>query len=268
MNWKRIISALVLFSLLVIFMVHTNQQIFDVVVSIVAIMCLHEFYKAFRNKAKPIEWIGYIAAGLIAIIHYIPSELFLPIIGAIIPVSLMVLFIRVIISDGELNIIDASITLFGIAYIVLFLLYGSLIRGNLENGKYLIWFVFLASWGTDVMAYFVGKAVGKHHFSKVSPKKTVEGCLGGICGGVIAVFVFTYMCNTIWGLDFNYLNSIIVALLFSFLSQVGDLSASCIKRYCGVKDYSNLIPGHGGMLDRIDSVIFVLPFAYFLLSIL
>ena len=268
MNIKRLLSGIILFPIFAILMVFGDTYLIDLVISIVAIMCLHEFYKAFRCNSKPIEWVGYIAAGSIALIHLIPSELVLPIIAAIIPVSILVLFTRVILSDLKLTITDIAITFFGICYIVLFLMFAPIIRANIPNGKILIWFVFLSAWGTDVFAYIVGKNFGKHKFTAVSPKKTIEGCLGGIVGATLLILAYTAVCNNAWGLNINYLYAGVIAVLLSCISQIGDLSASTIKRFCNIKDYSNLIPGHGGMLDRIDSIMFIAPFAYILLSLL
>ncbi len=268
MNVKRFLSGILLFPIFAVIMIFGNKYIIDISVSIIAIMSLHEFYKAFRGKAKPIEWIGYIIAALIAVIHIIPSNLILPIIGAIIPISIMVLFARVIFSNMKFNIVDISITFFGICYIVLFLMFAPIIRENITNGKILIWYVFLASWGTDIFAYLIGKHFGKHKFTQISPNKSIEGCIGGILGAVIAILIYTFVCNNVFNMSINYFYAIFISILLSCISQIGDLAASSIKRYCGIKDYSNLIPGHGGMLDRIDSVIFVLPFAYFLLMII
>lgn len=268
MNVKRFLSGILLFPIFAVIMIFGNKYIIDISVSIIAIMSLHEFYKAFRGKAKPIEWIGYIIAALIAVIHIIPSNLILPIIGAIIPISIMVLFARVIFSNMKFNIVDISITFLGICYIVLFLMFAPIIRENITNGKILIWYVFLASWGTDIFAYLIGKHFGKHKFTQISPNKSIEGCIGGILGAVIAILIYTFVCNNVFNMSINYFYAIFISILLSCISQIGDLAASSIKRYCGIKDYSNLIPGHGGMLDRIDSVIFVLPFAYFLLMII
>lgn len=268
MGIKKLLSGIVLFPIFAIVMVFGNKYLIDIAISIIAIMCLHEFYKAFGEKARPVEWVGYIAAGAIAIIHMIPSNLILPIIAAIIPISIMVLFARVILSDMKLNIIDIAITFFGICYIVLFLMFAPIIRENIPNGKILIWFVFFIAWGTDIFAYLVGSRLGKHKFTEVSPNKSIEGCIGGIIGATFMVLIYTIVCNHVFDLNINYLYAGFIAILLSVVSQIGDLAASSIKRYCGIKDYSNLIPGHGGMLDRIDSVIFILPFAYFLLMLL
>lgn len=268
MSIKRFLSGIVLFPIFAIVMIFGDKYLIDIAISIIAIMCLHEFYKAFREKAKPIEWVGYIAAAAIALVHIIPSELILPIIAAIIPISILVLFTRVILSDLKLNIVDIAITFFGICYIVLFLMFVPIIRENIPNGRILIWFVFLSAWGTDTFAYLIGKNFGKHKFTEVSPNKSIEGCIGGIGGAILILLIYTSVCNNVFNLNINYIYAGVVAILLSCISQIGDLAASSIKRYCGIKDYSNLIPGHGGMLDRIDSVIFVLPFAYFLLILL
>ena len=268
MNVKRFLSGILLFPIFAIIMVFGNKYVVDILMSIIAIMSLHEFYKAFRQKAKPIEWVGYIAAASIAMIHIIPTNLILPIIAAIIPTSILILFARTIVSDMKLNIMDIAITFFGICYIVLFLLFAPLIRENLPDGKILIWFVFFASWGTDIFAYLIGKSLGKHKFTQISPNKTIEGCLGGVVGAIMIGLCYTIVCNQVFDMNINYLYAGFIVMLLSIISQMGDLSASSIKRYCGIKDYSNLIPGHGGMLDRIDSVIFVLPFAYFLLTLI
>ena len=138
----------------------------------------------------------------------------------------------------------------------------------MENGKILIWFVFFAAWGTDIFAYFIGKNFGKHKFTELSPKKSIEGCIGGILGAIILVLGYTAVCNEVFNIEINYLYAFGISIFLSVISQMGDLAASSVKRHCNIKDYSNLIPGHGGILDRIDSVIFILPFAYFLLSLI
>lgn len=268
MNIKRYVSGFTLFPIFAIVMIFGNKYIIDIAISVIAIMCLHEFYKAFRGKAKPISWVGYIVASSIAIIHMIPSKLILPIIAAIIPISIMILFVRSILSELKLNIMDIAVTFFGICYIVLFLMFAPIIRENLPNGKILIWFVFFGAWGTDIFAYLIGKRFGKHKFTEISPNKSLEGCVGGIAGALIMILIYTFVCNQAFAMNMNYLYAGFIAMLLSIVSQIGDLAASSIKRYCGIKDYSNLIPGHGGMLDRIDSVIFILPFAYFLLMLL
>ncbi len=270
MNIKRIVSGVVLFPIFAVILIFGNKYLVDVFISIVAIMSLHEFYKAFKTngKANPIQWIGYITAGLICFIHLIPGEYVLPCITLIILINVLALFSQVVVTSMKRNITDIAISLFGVCYIVFFLMFAPLIRDSLENGKILIWFVFFAAWGTDIFAYFIGKNFGKHKFTELSPKKAIEGCIGGIIGSIVLVMGYTAICNNVWNLEISYLYAFGISIFLSIISQIGDLAASSVKRHCEIKDYSNLIPGHGGILDRIDSVIFILPFAYFLLSII
>ena len=144
----------------------------------------------------------------------------------------------------------------------------SIIHENLNNGKFLIWYVFFSAWGTDIFAYFIGRKFGKHHFTEISPNKTIEGCIGGIFGAILLTTLYTIACNYIFNIHFSYIVMGVICVILSLISQLGDLAASTIKRYTGIKDFSNLIPGHGGMLDRIDSIVFIAPFAYFLFMII
>lgn len=270
MNVKRFLSGIILFPIVAVILIWGNQYVVDVAISIVAIMSLHEFYKAFQTsgKAHPVSWIGYIAAIMISFIHIVPISMVLKTIGAILPTAVLILFAYVIVTNGKVSIQDISITFFGIFYIVIFLMFIPIIRQNVPNGKLLIWFVFFSAWGTDIFAYLVGKKFGKHYFTKISPNKTIEGCIAGVIGATITVVIYAVVCNQAWGVQMNYGFVILVGILLSIIGQIGDLSASAVKRYTGIKDFSNLIPGHGGMLDRIDSIIFIAPFAYFLLSLL
>lgn len=269
MHLKRIISALILFPLVAAILIFGNKYLVDIVVSIIAIMSLHEYFHSFKEQSgnKDLRWIAYISALLISIIHIIPKEYILTIIGAIIPISILVLFSQIIASNMKYNIKDIAITFFGICYIVIFLMFIPIIRET-ENGRITIWYIFFAAWGTDTFAYLIGRKFGKHKFSKISPNKSIEGCIAGTIGAVLIMLIYTFVCNTYFGMNFNYFYIILIAVVLSLVGQIGDFAASSIKRYTGIKDFSNLIPGHGGMLDRIDSVIFIAPFAYFLLMLL
>lgn len=217
-------------------------------------------------KKKQSQYIGfgYLACFLISLIHIVPRQYIIITIGVLVPTSILLLFMQVIISNMKTTIKDIAITLFGICYIPLFLMYMPLLMGS-ENGKLLVWFIIIAAWGTDIFAYIVGKTIGKHKFSKISPNKSIEGCIGGIIGAVTLTLVYTLGINTYLGMNISYLVIGLISCLLSIIGQLGDFSASSIKRYVGIKDFSNLLPGHGGMLDRIDSLIFIAPFAYFLL---
>ncbi len=267
MDIKRITSALLGLPLVVIILVFGNKYVVDIAFAIVAAMSLHEYFNAFKEKANPVIWIGYVASALIAFIHIIPLEHAITIVSVLIPLAIAVLFLQVILTNMKTNVRDIAITFFGICYISLFLMFVPLING-LENGKLLVWYIFTCAWGTDIFAYIFGKWIGKHKFSKISPNKSIEGCVSGIIGAILLSLLATYIFNSFFGMEFSYISTIIISIILSVVGQIGDFAASSIKRYVGIKDFSNLIPGHGGMLDRLDSVIFIAPFAYMLLRLL
>ena len=267
MDIKRITSALLGLPLVVLILVFGNKYVVDIAFAIVAAMSLHEYFNAFKEKANPVIWIGYVASALIAFIHIIPLEHAITIVSVLIPLAIAVLFLQVILTNMKTNVRDIAITFFGICYISLFLMFVPLING-LENGKLLVWYIFTCAWGTDIFAYIFGKWIGKHKFSKISPNKSIEGCVSGIIGAILLSLLATYIFNSFFGMEFSYISTIIISIILSVVGQIGDFAASSIKRYVGIKDFSNLIPGHGGMLDRLDSVIFIAPFAYMLLRLL
>lgn len=266
MDLKRISSALIGFPGVVAILVLANQYIIDIAISFVAIIAIYEFYNAVSKESKPVRWIGYFVCISIAFIHIIPMEWSSIIIALSIPCLILILFLHVIFSNMKTNFKDIAYTFFGIFYVAIFLMFLAVIRG-MENGKALIWYVIFASWATDVFAYFVGKFFGKHKFSQISPKKTIEGCIGGAIGALVVILIYTYCINRFLGFEYSYAYISIVAIVLSIISQIGDFAASTIKRYVDIKDYSELIPGHGGMLDRIDSLLFIAPFAYALFTL-
>ncbi|MGN0164733.1 MAG: phosphatidate cytidylyltransferase [Lachnospiraceae bacterium] len=139
---------------------------------------------------------------------------------------------------------------------------------SLDTGIYLVWIIFIASWICDTCAYFSGVFLGKHKaFPVLSPKKTWEGCIGGVIGSVLVAFLYAVILNDkIYDtFNFPYIALPIIAFVCSILSMFGDLAASAIKRDYKIKDYSSLIPGHGGIMDRFDSVIFVAPAVYYMI---
>ena len=271
---KRTITGVIALPILAVILIFSNTIIMDIFTAIIACISMYEYFHCFKStkKANPSQYLGYIFCILIAFTHFVDERLLAYIMVLIIPFSLVALFTELVLSKGEKNIKDIAVTMLGICYIPLMIIYLSLIRDmDLDqglNGKILIWFVLIASWGSDVFAYFIGRHFGKHKLTKISPNKTIEGAVAGIVGAILLGILFAVLCNTIWNVGINYLVIAIIMAILSAVGQIGDLAASSIKRYCEIKDFSELIPGHGGMLDRIDSIIFVLPFAFILFNIL
>lgn len=136
-------------------------------------------------------------------------------------------------------------------------------------GQYFYLLVFVGAWITDTFAYFTGVFFGKHKLiPKISPKKTVEGALGGIAFCVIAFLIYAKVLCIVSDIQVNYIAFALFGLLLSVLSQIGDLLASAIKRCYAIKDYGNLFPGHGGVLDRFDSIMVLCPVLYICIGIL
>ena len=271
MDIKRITSTLLGFPLVVIILTLGNKYIVDIFLALIAMLGMQEYFNAISKDAKPVRWIGYVACTFIGLIHIVPTYFpQLPtneilILG--IPTIMLILFAQVIFTNMKTTYKDIAYTFFGIAYVIGFIVFIALLRG-LDNGRILVWYAIIAAWGTDTCAYLIGKRFGKHKLSKISPKKSVEGAIAGIVGSTIIAIAYTVIMNNLYNLEYSYLFVTIVTMILSVIGQIGDFAASSIKRYVDVKDYSNLIPGHGGMLDRIDSLMFLAPFAYILFSII
>lgn len=141
---------------------------------------------------------------------------------------------------------------------------------ELEYGVYFVWVIFISSWISDTCAYCVGMLFGKHKLAPIlSPKKSIEGAVGGILGSAVVGALFGYLVveKVITQQQVTWIFALIGAL-GSMVSQIGDLAASAIKRNYGIKDYGKLIPGHGGIMDRFDSVLVTAPMVYFLFALL
>ncbi|MBR0596770.1 phosphatidate cytidylyltransferase [Sinanaerobacter chloroacetimidivorans] len=251
----RIISGIIMLPLLAV--VFFGGRVLLIASFIIGILGVREFYRGFESiGVKP----SYLTAN-ISILGLYAINLF----GggneqyyrlwffAVIIMSLLYLFK---IEERELQ--DAMVTMAGIFYVIFFSFHVTLVEQIPEYGVF-VWLIFITAFGTDSMAYFSGFAFGKHKLCpKISPKKTIEGAIGGTLGSLLFCALFGYFV-----IPRLLLHCIIIGLLGGIISQFGDLTASIFKRKIGIKDYGNLIPGHGGVLDRIDSVLFTAPLIYY-----
>ena len=176
---------------------------------------------------------------------------------AILIALILIMFVYVF-SYPKYNADQVMATFFGVVYVAVMLSFILLTR-NLPDGKFIVWLIFLCSWGCDTCAYCVGMLIGKHKMAPVlSPKKSIEGAVGGVVGAALLGVIYAAATH---GAMFEYA---VICGVGALISMVGDLAASAIKRNQGIKDYGKLIPGHGGILDRFDSVIFTAPVIYYL----
>ena len=249
----RIISGCVMLPLLVV--VYLGGYWLMAAAFLVGIIGLHEFYKGFEaSGAKPCRPLGYAAAVMLYANAFLPvNDRYIYFWVALVTMASMIYGFDV----EHRKLEDMTSTLMGILYTV-FLSYHIVLIDRTEH-SILIWLVFLAAFGTDIMAYFTGMAMGKHKLCPhLSPKKSVEGAVGGVVGAVILCGLFGHFLG-----PEQQLTCLVIGFFGSIISQFGDLSASAFKRQMGIKDYGNLIPGHGGILDRFDSVLFVAPVVYY-----
>lgn len=267
MDSKRIASGFIVALAVVVMLLVPNKYIIGILLGLIALVSMYEYLKAISKVCKPIKWVGYCSCALIAIINFVPHQYLAQVFIYSVPIFLLVLFAQVIATDMKTTFKDMAYTFLGICYVSIFTTFLALVNG-MENGKLLIGYILIASWGTDIFAYCVGSKIGKHKFSKVSPKKSIEGCIAGTVGSVVLMLIYTWILNTYFSFNYSYIFIGITGIVLSLIGQIGDFAASTIKRYVDIKDYSNLLPGHGGMLDRIDSVIFIAPFAYMLFTII
>jgi phosphatidate cytidylyltransferase len=274
----RVISGAVAFILLIA-VIFLGKQVFALVFFTLTLIGVHELYQAFSKAGfKPIKLIGYIWCllvpfemaygtnfwGIADAINKVGINLTL---ALIIFITLLIMFSLVVFAHDKYNVIDIAITFLGIAYIVFLFSFLSLTR-NMINGEYYIWLVFIGAWATDTCAYFTGVLLGRTKLlPAISPKKTLEGSIGGVVGCMLISLLYGwYIISKIDGIAIYHFA--IIGLLCGVISQIGDWTASAIKRYAGIKDYGKLMPGHGGVLDRFDSILFVAPVIYFYINLI
>ncbi|MDR5658230.1 phosphatidate cytidylyltransferase [Serpentinicella sp. ANB-PHB4] len=254
--FKRILASIIGLPLLIV-IVSLGGAFFYIAVTLVSIIGINEFYNAFSNKEyTPFYSIGYLSSFLIMTLFFFDySEMLLPLLAIIFFICSLILLAK----DNH-SILDIMITFFGIIYISIMI--GHMILSINSENAIGVWLIFIIAWATDTFAYFSGVYFGKRKLCpKVSPKKTLEGSVGGILGSVIATLIF----GNIFVLGSNIM-LLFLGIIGSILSQAGDLFASKIKRYVEIKDFGKLIPGHGGILDRFDSIIFVSPIVFYYLN--
>ena len=237
--------------------------VYPIAVALLAAVAIFEMSALTGMRRNlPVSIPAYLLALALPIAAYFASdrvELFVSLIFALLAVYMFYLFGYAVIKRGAIRFADLSAHLVTTAYIVISFTSLSMLR-YIPRGVYLFSLVFVASWVCDVFAYFVGRAIGRHKLiPEVSPKKTVEGAIGGVVFTTGAFALYGYIVTLLDGPSPNYIALLIFGLVLSVVAQFGDLIASLIKREHGIKDYGFIFPGHGGVLDRFDSIIAVAP---------
>ncbi|MDO5477901.1 MAG: phosphatidate cytidylyltransferase [Clostridia bacterium] len=266
---QRIIAAIIMIPAVVLLLL-AGKTALVVAAALIALMSVYEICAAYGfNKIEKLPVLIYIMLS-VPIVFTVKSGVIidktgLDLLSLILTVYIMLGFIIMLIFNEKVKMRDMFSSLLVSCLLVYFLSYAVKIRTEKEFGVYLIWAILVGACFTDTFALFGGKFFGKRKLApKISPKKTVEGSASGVIGSVIMMMVYGLIVTLInKDITANYLYLALLGLVASIFAQIGDLSLSAIKREAGIKDYGNLIPGHGGVLDRLDSIIFVSPVVYY-----
>ena len=267
----RIITGIVGIALAA-FIIMQGGWLYAVFAILLSFAAWHEYASAFDHLGKPLARLaGIVAVSLFGTAAWLwGSAWFI----AIATFAVLLVFTEAVFRHRTFAVDQACFSIAGIVYVGFCFAHLILLRfmapdvvlatpvGDMTLGCAFLWVMFLGTWSSDTFAYFAGSFFGKHKMCPaVSPKKTVEGFLGGLVGTTAVVAALG--C----ALDFSVPLMALLGVLLAITATVGDLAESIIKRYTGVKDSGRLIPGHGGVLDRFDSVMFTAPFVYYFIQV-
>ncbi|MGC4375667.1 phosphatidate cytidylyltransferase [Fictibacillus sp. Mic-4] len=254
---ERIITGLIAAVLFIAVIIYGKLP-FTIVVMLLAAVGIYELLKMKGIPHLSVQGaIAFLLTILIAMPNHWVHELFgfsFEKSDGVVLAVLLVLFATVI-TKNQFTFDDAGFIVLSALYVGYGFYYINATR-MLEGGMHILFFVLFMIWATDSGAYFVGKAIGKRKlWPMISPNKTIEGSLGGIISSIVVGTIF----NILGFVDYSYLSVILMAILVAVFGQIGDLCESAFKRVYGVKDSGNILPGHGGILDRCDSWLFAFP---------
>jgi len=251
----RLLSGIVLVLLALLFIIHGGYLLLTVL-GIISLIGLFELYRVFGIEKSAPGIVGYVAA----IVYYLNLVFdFIPDSMMFVMALLIVCMCVFVFGYPKFHANQIIAAFFGVFYVAVMLscIYET---RSLEGGKYLVWLIFLCSWGCDTCAYCVGVLIGKHKMAPVlSPKKSWEGAVGGVVGAALLTLIYCFVFQGSMGsTNRDIIMLCMICAIGAIISMIGDLTASAIKRNYDIKDYGRLIPGHGGILDRFDSVIIIL----------
>lgn len=260
----RTLSGIVLVALMLATIIPGGNILFaaNLLISLVGV---YELYKVLGIEKNTLGITGYVALISYYILLYMGRTDYMMILMVVFLLALLAQYVFMF-PEYKTEQISNTVMCMLYAGVMLSYLY-SVRQGN--NGAYTVWLIFLCSWGNDTCAYLAGVAFGKHKMAPVlSPKKSIEGAVGGVVGATILGAVYAAIFAGKIQMSSNpIIVFAVICAVGALISIVGDLAASAIKRNHDIKDYGKLIPGHGGIMDRFDSVIFVAPIIWILLQI-
>ena len=260
----RVLTAVCIAIVGIPLLIFSDSVIFSVALGIFSLMATFELLRALGvYKKYALSLPSYAVSLLLPLFShrvFVGEEAqdgYLLTVALVFFAYLLYLAAFLVFSGGRISFKDIGAAYMGTLYIAVSFTALSMLRYS-DGGVYLFGLVFVAAWVTDTFAYFTGRLFGKHKLAPtVSPKKTVEGSIGGTVFAALAFLLYAFILEKSFALSVSYPMFALSGFLLSVIAQIGDLFASQIKREVGIKDYSNLLPGHGGILDRFDSVLAV-----------
>ncbi len=261
---ERLISGIVLVAIILVAALMGGVVMFSLSLTL-SIIGVYEIYKTVDIQNKSIGVVGYIATVCYYLSIYFWNEKYLLL---IIIAYLLVLMSMYVFTFPKYKTEQVLMAFFGVIYVAVLMSFMYLLRIS-DGGKFTFWLIFIASWGCDTCAYLAGMICGKHKMAPVlSPKKTIEGAVGGVLGAALIGALYGHFVGDYISMSNAVIGFAVVCGITGLVSMIGDLTASAIKRNYDIKDYGKLIPGHGGVLDRFDSIIFTSPIIYYLVTLI
>lgn len=258
----RLMSGIILLAVMLATII-TGGNLLLLFITVISLIGQFELYRAVKMEKTALAFLGYCANIGYGVLLFYQLHEYIVIYSVVFLVALLAVYV---VQYPKIVTEQVSLIFFGFFYVVVLLSYIYQVRMK-PSGIYTVWLIFIAAWGSDTFAYCVGMLIGKHKLpSKLSPKKTIEGCVGGMIGAGLLGFLYAVIFRKEVSADFTnpQLLFTMIGCCGSVIAQFGDLAASAIKRNHDMKDYGKLIPGHGGILDRFDSILFTAPVVYLL----
>ncbi len=260
---QRTITGAILAAILIPIILLSEYIIYPITLSLLCLMAVYEVLSVLgASKRYAIAVPSYLMALALPSSAYFWQNMnkeayIFSLVTVIIGYMIYLFFVLILRRDNSLTYSRIAEIFTMISYVVISFTALSLVM-YIDNGTYYFWLVLLAACITDIFAYLTGMLIGKHKLApEISPKKTIEGSLGGMFFATLSFVIYGIIVDLVTELQVNYVWLILLGIVLSVVGQIGDLLASVIKREHGVKDYGNLLPGHGGIMDRFDSVLAV-----------
>ncbi len=261
---KRTVSGIIA-AIILILVLFLHNNVIRIALTAIILLCMFEALRCFSvEKKKSLIFTGVFAAVIMPFMDMIGFEFMAPVFF----ICLALLCFSAIFGYKNVSVQDISAVSLLILFIP-FALSHLIYLKALDLGAYYIWLPLLGAFGADIGAYFIGCSVGgKKLCEALSPKKTVAGSIGAFIGSIAAFFIYSLILKAISDIQINYAAYYIIAVICGGLSQIGDLTASSLKRANNIKDFGKIMPGHGGMLDRVDSLSLIAPFVYYTITLI